>query len=124
MSNRKFDRCVNGSLRTRSSKTSPTHSRSRLTRSVLLTLSAAVLLAATPLQAEILTPVPSRDAKIVHRWSVTGDPHGLAIGRDGTLYVGLAQPQAVIAVDPKNGEIKNRVVLDKAEIAATKELVT
>jgi len=91
---------------------------------VLLTLSAAILLAATPPQPEVLTPVPSRDAKIVHRWAVTGDPHGLAIGRDGTLYVGLAQPQAVIAVDPKSGAIKNRVVLDKAEIAATKELVT
>jgi hypothetical protein len=91
---------------------------------VLLTLSAALLLAATPPQPAVLTTLPSRDAKIVHRWSVTGDPHGLAIGRDGTLYVGLAQPQAVIAVDPKSGAIKNRVVLDKAEIAATKELVT
>ncbi|HEV8436393.1 MAG TPA: hypothetical protein VGR95_23495 [Thermoanaerobaculia bacterium] len=92
---------------------------------MLLTLSAALLLAATPApQPETLTPVPSRDTKIVRRWSLSGDPHGLAIGRDGTLYVGLAQPQAVIAVDPKSGAIKKRVVLDKAEIAATKELVT
>lgn len=46
------------------------------------------------------------------------------MGRDGTLYVGLAQPQAVIAVDPKTGAIKNKLVLDSAEIASTKELVT
>ncbi|HEX3107819.1 MAG TPA: hypothetical protein VHU41_01915 [Thermoanaerobaculia bacterium] len=92
---------------------------------MLLTLSAALLLAATPPpQPEVLTPVPSRETKIVRRWSLSGDPHGLAIGRDGTLYVGLAQSQAVIAVDPKSGAIKKRVVLDKAEIAATKELVT
>jgi hypothetical protein len=68
---------------------------------VLLTLSAALLLAAMPPpQPEILTAVPSRDTKIVRRWSLSGDPHGIAIGRDGTLYVGLAQPQAVFAVDP------------------------
>jgi hypothetical protein len=92
---------------------------------VLLTLSAALLLAATPPpQPETLTPTPSRDTKIVRRWSLSGDPHGLAIGREGTLYVGLAQPQAVIAVDPKTGAVKKRIVLDKAEIAATKELVT
>jgi hypothetical protein len=92
---------------------------------VLLTLSAALLLAATPPpQPETLTTVPSRDQKIIRRWSLSGDPHGIAIGRDGTLYVGLAQSQAVIAVDPKTGAIKNRAVLDKAEIAATKELVT
>jgi hypothetical protein len=38
--------------------------------------------------------------------------------------VGLAQPQAVVAVDPARGTIRKRVVLDSAEIAATKELVT
>jgi len=92
---------------------------------VLLTLSAAILLAATPPpQPENLTAVPTRDTKIVRRWTLPGDPHGIAIGRDGTLYVGLAQTQAVIAVDPKTGAVKNRVVLDKAEIAATKDLVT
>jgi hypothetical protein len=92
---------------------------------VLLTLSAALLLAATPIPPPAaLISVPTRDQKIIHRWSVSGDPRGLAIGRDGTLYVGLAQPQAVIAVDPKTGAIKQRVVLDNAEIAATKELVT
>lgn len=92
---------------------------------MLLTLSAAILLAATPpQQPETLAAVPSHDTKIVRRWTLPGDPHGLAIGRDGTLYVGLAQSQAVVAIDPKSGAIKNRAVLDKAEIAATKELVT
>jgi hypothetical protein len=61
---------------------------------------------------------------VIRRWALPGDPHGIAIGRDGTLYVGLAQPQAVIAVDPKSGAIKNRVVLDSPDIASTKELVT
>jgi hypothetical protein len=92
---------------------------------VLLTLSAAILLAAAPpSQPEVLSAISTRDTKIIHRWTLSGDPHGIAVGRDGTLYVGLAQSQSVIAVDPKSGAIKKRVVLDKAEIAATKELVT
>lgn len=60
----------------------------------------------------------------MRRWQLAGDPRGLAIGRDGAIYVGLAQQQAVIAIDPKSGAIKNKVVLDSADIAATKELVT
>jgi len=88
---------------------------------VLLTLSAASLLAQP---SETLKSVPTNDAKVVRRWSLPGDPHGLALGNDGTIYVGLAQPQAVIAVDPKRGTVKKRVVLDSAEIASTKELVT
>ena len=74
--------------------------------------------------AQTLLSVPVTDSQIVRRWSLAGDPHGLAIGADGTLYVGLAQPQAVVAIDPDRGTIKKRVVLDSAEIAATKELVT
>ncbi len=74
--------------------------------------------------AQPLTPVPNRDQKIVKRWQLPGDPHGVAVGADGTIYVGLAQPQAVVAIDPKSGAIKQRVVLDSAEIASTKELVT
>lgn len=71
-----------------------------------------------------LSSVSTRDQKIVRRWNVSGDPRGLAVGRDGTIYVGLAQPQAVIAVDPKTGAVKNKIVLDSAEIASTKELVS
>ena len=87
---------------------------------MLLTLSTAISLQAqTPLAA-----IPTNDSKIIRRWSLPGDPHGIAIGADGTIYVGLAQPQAVVAIDPARGTIKKRVVLDSAEIAATKELVT
>lgn len=71
-----------------------------------------------------LTPIATRDQKIIRRWSLGGDPRGLAVGRNGTLYIGLAEPQAVIAVDPKSGAILRKLVLDSAEIASTKELVT
>ena len=83
---------------------------------MLLTLSAA--------GAQPLASIPTSDSKIVRRWSLPGDPHGIALGADGTVYVGLAQPQAVVAIDPSHGTIKKRVVLDSAEIAATKELVS
>ena len=76
--------------------------------------------------ADIPSQLPSvftRDQKIVRRWTLDGDPRGVAVGRDGTLYVGLAQPQAVIAVDPKTGAVKQKLILDSAEIASTKELV-
>lgn len=71
-----------------------------------------------------MNPVPSRDRKVVRRWELPGDPRGLAIGADGTIYVGLAESQSVVAVNAESGAIKKRVVLDSADIAATKELVT
>jgi hypothetical protein len=71
-----------------------------------------------------LTSVPSRDRKVVRRWELPGDPRGLAIGADGTIYVGLAESQAIVAIDPVTGAVRNRHVLDSAEIASTKELVT
>jgi hypothetical protein len=87
----------------------------------LLTISSALLLAEGP---ELLAPAAGDDARIVHRWSLPGDPHGLAIGSDGTIYVGLAQPQSVVAINPKTGAVRHRVVLDSAEMASTKELLT
>src|SRR2546426_1088540 len=90
-----FVRCAKNSSRIQSSRTSPTHSRSRFAATaacVLLTLSAAFSLHA--------------DSKIVKRWPLAGDPHGIALGADGTIYVGLAQPQAVVAIDPATGAIK------------------
>lgn len=87
---------------------------------MLLTAAAVFLQAAEA----PLTAVPTRDRKILHRWNLPGDPRGVALGADGTVYVGLAGPQAVIAVDAKTGAVKNRVVLDSAEIASTKELVS
>src|SRR6266540_1512347 len=106
-----FDKCANDS--------SPTQSRGKLAPLVLLTLSAAF-----PLLAQSLTAVPAPDPKVVKRWALAGDPHGVAVGADGTVYVGLAQPQAVVAIDVKTGAVKKKVVLDSAEIASTKELVT
>ena len=60
----------------------------------------------------------------MRRWSLQGDPRGVAIGSDGTIYVGLAGRQSVIAVHPDTGRVIREAVLDSAEIAATKELVT
>jgi DNA-binding beta-propeller fold protein YncE len=89
---------------------------------VLLTASAAAGLFAG--DRPILTTAPTRDNKVVKRWAVQGDPHGVAIGRDGIVYVGLAASQSVLAIDTKNGTAAKEVVLDSAEIASTKELVT
>jgi hypothetical protein len=74
--------------------------------------------------SDALKPSPTRDRKVVRRWALSGDPRGVALGADGTIYVGLAEPQEVIAVDPTTGAVKQRLVLDSAEIASTKELVT
>ena len=79
---------------------------------------------ATAQPPKALKPVATRDQKIIRRWSISGGPRGVAIGRDGTIYVGLADRQAVDAIDPKSGTVMREVVLDSAEIAATKELVT
>jgi len=109
-------------LPTQSLKTSPTLSRSSLARLVLLTLSAAFPLFGGP--PETLQSVATRDVKVIRRWTLAGDPRGVAIGADGTIYVGLAKPQAVIAINSGNGTVTKRIVLDSAEIASTKELVT
>lgn len=85
-------------------------------------LAAAAAFAQEPSAA--LTSVPSNNRKIVRRFALPGDPRGVAVGSDGTIYVGVAEPQTVLAIDPKNGAIKKRLVLDSAEIASTKELVT
>jgi hypothetical protein len=66
----------------------------------------------------------TKDRKVVRRWELKGDPRGVAFGADGTLYVGLAETQSVVAIDPVSGAVKKRVVLDSPDIASTKELVT
>jgi hypothetical protein len=104
-------------------KTSPTLSKSKARALGLLTLSAAFALFAGA-QTRTLDAVQSRDSKIVRRWSLPGGPRGVAIGNDGVIYVGLADKQAVIAVDSRSGAVVRELVLDSAEIAATKELVT
>lgn len=109
---------MSGFSLTRSSKNSPTLSRSRLTALVLLTTAAVSVFAAE------LAPVTTKDRKVVRRWTLSGDPRGVAVGADGTIYVGLAESQSVAAIDPETGAVRKHVVLDSAQIAATKELVT
>ena len=87
----------------------------------MLLTAAAGLLAQTP---PVLDVVPTRDRKVVRRWTVPGGPRGVAVGNNGVVYVGLAESQSVLAVDAATGLIRKRVVLDSADIAATKELVT
>lgn len=74
--------------------------------------------------AATLAPVTTADRKVVRRWTLPGEARGLAVGARGILYVGLPRTQSILAVDPVSGEIVKSVVLDSAEIAATKELVT
>jgi hypothetical protein len=90
----------------------------------IVLLATAASIPASSTNAQPLTPVATRDQKIIKRWELPGDPHGVAVGADGTIYVGLAKPQAVVAIDAKSGTIKKKFVLDSAEIASTKELVT
>ena len=52
-----------------------------------------------------LAPVPTKDRKVVRRWSIAGDPRGVAVGADGTIYVGLAGTQSIAAIHPQTGAL-------------------
>ena len=108
---------MSGCSRTPSSRSFRT--RSKISLALVLTFFTSGALA-----QDVLTSVSGGGRKVVKRWSLPGDPRGVAIGADGTIYAGLAEPQTLIAVDPKSGAVKQRLVLDSAEIASTKELVT
>lgn len=82
-----------------------------------LTVFAAVTLA----DAAELRPMPTRDRRVLKRWSLSGNPNGVAVGPDGTVYVGLREPQSLVAIDPREGKILREVVLDSRDIAATKD---
>lgn len=58
------------------------------------------------------------------KWQIAGTPHGVAVAANGIVYLGLAEKQSVLAIDPAAGKILRELVLDSAEIASTKELVT
>lgn len=60
----------------------------------------------------------------MRRWSIAGGPRGVAIGSNGLIYVGLADKQAVDVINSETGAVVRELVLDSAEIAATKELVS
>ena len=53
--------------------------------------------------AATLVPIPTRDVKIIRQWQLPGDPHGVAVARDGTIYVGLAQSQSASTSRPDYG---------------------
>jgi hypothetical protein len=66
----------------------------------------------------------SRDRRIVKRFKLNATPQGLALASDGMLYAGLADRQSVAAIKANDGSLQREVVLDDADIAATKELVS
>lgn len=79
--------------------------------------------------AEASTPVPirgeaDRNARILRKWTLPGSPGGLAVGRDGKLFVGLSDRQSIVRIDPSRDLIEKEVILDRPEIASTKDLVT
>lgn len=113
---------MSDSSRTQSSKISPTHSRSSFRTLGLLTVALLLAFAASA-APQVLTAIPTKDQKVVRRWSLPGGPRGVTIA-NGLIYVGLADRQAIAAIDPKTGAVVREHVLDSAEIAATKELVT
>jgi hypothetical protein len=82
-----------------------------------------VLLPASTLALEI-EAVKSRESRVLKKWKIDGEPRGVAVAPDGTIYVGLAAHQSVLALDPDSGRVLRHVVLDDEEIAATKELVS
>lgn len=67
---------------------------------------------------------PTRDRKVVRRWKLPGTPHGLAVTKSGVVYAGLAETQSVVAIDPARGVVIKEIVLDSAENASTKELIS
>jgi hypothetical protein len=67
--------------------------------------------------------MPTRDRRVISRWTLSGDPRGVAAD-SGTIYVGLRGPQSVVAIDAAAGRITREVVLDSREIASTKDFET
>ncbi|MGK2857890.1 MAG: YncE family protein [Thermoanaerobaculia bacterium] len=71
-----------------------------------------------------LEEVPARGRLVEKRWKIDGDPRGIAIAADGTIYVGLATPQSVVAIDPSKGAIVREAKLGEPELASTKDFAT
>jgi hypothetical protein len=94
-----------------------------LTSSLAAILVASLLAPAFAADLPGIASVATRDRKIVRKFSLQGQPAGVAIS-GGVLYVGLAARQSVVAIDPSSGEIVKEVVLDDPDFASTKELVT
>lgn len=86
---------------------------------VLPTGTIAAETAAKPLDAH-----SDRSVNVVRRWSLPGTPRGLAVDRDGLVYVGLSDRQSILRIDPSRDLLEKEIVLDRPEIASTKEIVT
>jgi len=112
-------KCVGGFSRTRWSRIFPARSTSKVV--VLLALT---IIFATTACGTTLSLVTRRDNRVYKRWEISGVPRGIAVSRDGFIYVGLAESQSVAKIDPKSGELLDEVVLDSPEIASTKDLAT
>jgi hypothetical protein len=86
----------------------------------------AVALLAVAVRADSATLREERvtGKNVVRHWSLTGTPKGVAVGPDDTIYVGLASPQSVVAIDPLLNRIVREKTLDREEIASTKDFAT
>jgi hypothetical protein len=93
------------------------------TRLLALALSVASLV--TPARAAAsLEEVAARGRLAETRWKLDGTPRGIAVAPDGTCYVGLAGPQSIVAIDPVKGSVLREAVIDREEIASTKDFAT
>jgi hypothetical protein len=91
---------------------------------ILSLLVFSLLFAIPPAEAATLREEPSRGKQVVRRWALSGTPRGMAVAPSGTIYVGLAGPQSVVAIDPLENRIVRERTLDREEIASTKEFST
>lgn len=85
------------------------------------------LAALVPLQSiagEVLSERSIRDRRALRQWELDGTPRGVAVSGDGTIYVGLAEYQEIVAIDPESGRVRARKEIDRTEIAATKDFVS
>lgn len=82
------------------------------------------ILAAPLTHGATLEEQPARGKDVVRRWSITGTPKALAVDAGGTMYVGLAGPQSVVAIDPLANRIVREKTLDREEIASTKDFAS
>lgn len=96
----------------------------RSSGSALSSLTLLLFLFALPACATVIESISSRGRNVVKRYTLDGNPGGIALSQDGILYVGMSNNQSVIAIDPKTDEIVREVILDDPDIAATKDLVT
>jgi WD40 repeat protein len=87
---------------------------------LILALSAAPAIDA----ATTIESVTTRGRGVVKKLTLDGEPRGLAVSRDGTVYVGMANAQSIVAIDPSRNTILREVVLDDPDIAATKEIAS